>query len=62
MSFSTIVIVIVSVIWVIALYHRYNPKIDIVVSKNRKVILLWYYKYYYDGDIRRTYIKLFEIK
>lgn len=41
---------------------RYEPKLDLVVSKNTYILLLWYNKYDWAGVyVTRTYIKLFEI-
>lgn len=58
--FETLILIMVMV-WGIITYRRYSPKIDIVVSERKYIVLLWYYKYYWNGDYSRTYIKLFEI-
>lgn len=61
MTAADIVLIIILCIWIIAVYNNYSPKIDIVISKNKHTVLLWYNKGYYSGECRRTYIKLFEI-
>lgn len=61
MEVVSILFFIILVIWIIAMYDKYNPKIDTVLSKGKRVVLLWYYKYYGNGDIKRVYTKLFEI-
>lgn len=42
------------------LYARYEPKIDIVISKNKYIILLWYNNTE-DNCVKRKYLKLFVI-
>ena len=61
MEVFEIFILLIVIVWGIITYRRYSPKIDIAVSGRKYIVLLWYYKYYWDGDYRRTYIKLFEI-
>ena len=48
-------------VWIIIMYNRYLPKIDVVISGNKYIVLLWYNKWYWDGQYKRTYIKLFKI-
>jgi hypothetical protein len=44
----------------IIVFVRYEPKFDLVVSYNKKHLLLWYNKY--DGKyVSRTYVKLFTL-
>lgn len=40
---------------------RYNPKLDLVESGRKYILLLWYNKYDWTGDYKRTYIKLFSL-
>lgn len=53
-------IVIILLICAIAVYSIYSPKIDIVLSGNKSIVLLWYYKYE-GGTKSRTYKKLCEL-
>lgn len=39
---------------------RYNPKLDLVESSKYE-LFLWYNKYNWTGDYKRTYIKLFSL-
>lgn len=48
-------------ILIIRTFVRYSPKLDLVVSKNTYILLLWYNKYDWMGNCTRTYIKLFEV-
>ena len=59
-AFSVLLLIVV-IICIIILYDKYSPKIDIFKSKNRYVVLFWYNKWYWSGEYRRTYIKLFEV-
>ena len=61
METSIIFFIVLICILIISLYSRYVPKIDIVLSKNKYIVLLWYNKYYMDGECKRTFKKLFEI-
>lgn len=55
-------IIIALIIGAIIVFIRYEPKLDLVVSKNTYILLLWYNKYDWAGVyVTRTYIKLFEI-
>ena len=45
---------------IIGLLFKYSPKIEIVYSGNKKIVLLWYTKYNMWEDIaERRYIELF---
>lgn len=55
LSFIILCIVVVTV-WV-----NFSPKIDIVISRNKYIVLLWYNKWYWNEECKRTYIKLFEV-
>lgn len=63
MTAFNILLLIVICIWIIIMYNRYLPKIDIVMSRNKYIVLLWYNKWYWNEQYKykRTYIKLFEI-
>ena len=61
MTVSNILLLIILCIWVIVMYNKYFPKIDIVISNNKYIVLLWYNKYYLNGEYKRIYIKLFEV-
>lgn len=56
---------LLSVLYVFALvrsFIRYDPKLDLVKSRNKYILFLWYNKFYASGEFeRRKYIKLFEI-
>lgn len=38
---------------------RYNPKLDLVESGRKYILLFWYNKYYWSGEVKRVYVKLF---
>ena len=48
------------VIVVACIYFNYDPKIDIVLSNNKRRVLLWYNKYD-SGYVSRVYKQLFEL-
>lgn len=46
----------------VRLFIRYDPALDLVKSRNKYILFLWYNKFYASGEFeRRKYIKLFEI-
>ena len=47
-------------IFIILMFNKYNPKIDIVVSRNKHIVLLWYNKWTSLNDGERTFVRLFE--
>lgn len=53
-------IVLVILLLIVGCYFYWYPKIDIVLSNNKRIVLLWY-DIQEDGIIRRNYKKLFEI-
>ena len=61
MTAFNVLLLIVLCIWIIVMYNKYSPKIDIVTSRDRYIILLWYNKWYWNEECKRTYIKLFEV-
>lgn len=58
-------IILISILCAFAIvksFIRYDPKLDVVKSRNKYIVFLWYNKYYTSGEFeRRKYIKLFEI-
>ena len=44
---------------IIVLWIRYNPKLDLVATRDTYTLLLWYNKYDWLDDWVRTYIKIF---
>ena len=56
-----VLFLIVLCIWVTMIYNKYSPRIDIVISRNKYIVLLWYNKWYWNREYKRTYIKLFEV-
>lgn len=62
MQLMSFIIIIALIVGAIIVFNRYEPKLDLVVSKNTYILLLWYNKYDWAGVyVIRTYIKLFEI-
>lgn len=47
-------------IFIILMFNKYNPKIDIVLSRNKRIVLLWYNKWTSLNDGERTFKRLFE--
>lgn len=60
MAFNVLLFTVIC-IWIIVMYNKYSPKIDIVISRNKYIVLLWYNKWYLSGEYERTYIILFEV-
>lgn len=56
MLFVSIIVGLYVAILLISVFIRYHPYIDLVLSYNKYILLLWYNK---DGG--RTYIKLLEL-
>lgn len=56
-----VLFLVILCIWVTMVYNKYSPNIDIVISRNKYIVLLWYNKRYYNGECKRTYMKLFEV-
>ena len=53
-----IIIAIIFIIIVFYTYNKYSPKIDIILSNNKYVIIIWYYIKDNNGNYVRTYNKL----
>ena len=56
-----IIIAIIFIIIVFYTYNKYSPKIDIILSNNMYVIIIWYYIKDNNGNYVRTYKKLLTI-
>ena len=56
-----IIIAIIFIIIVFYTYNKYSPKIDIILSNNKYVIIIWYYIKDNNGNYIRTYKKLLTI-
>ena len=50
-----IIIAIIFIIIVFYTYNKYSPKIDIILSNNKYVIIIWYYVKDNNGNYVRTY-------
>lgn len=61
MKVVNILFFIILILGVADILIEYRPKIDVIISGNKYVVLLWYYKHYRNGNMKRVYIKLFEI-
>ena len=53
-----IILCIISLIVLLYLYNKYYPQIDIILSNNMYVIIIWYYTKDNNGNYVRTYKKL----
>ena len=53
-----IILCIISIIVLLYLYNKYHPQIDIILSNNMYVIIIWYYTKDNNGNYVRTYKKL----
>ena len=56
-----IIIAIIFIIIVFYTYNKYSPKIDIILSNNKYVVIIWYYIKDNNGNYTRTYKKLLTI-
>ena len=56
-----IIIAIIFIIIVFYTYNKYSPKIDIILSNNKYVIIIWYYIKDNNRNYVRTYKKLLTI-
>ena len=53
-----IILCIISLIILLYLYNKYYPQIDIILSNNKYVVIIWYYIKDNNGNYVRTYKKL----
>lgn len=51
----------ISIIILLYLYNKYRPQIDIILSNNKYVIIIWYYIKDNNGNYVRTYKKLLTV-
>ena len=56
-----IILCIISFIVLLYLYNKYHPQIDIILSNNKYVVIIWYYIKDNNGNYVRTYNKLLTI-
>ena len=56
-----IILCIISFIVLLYLYNKYHPQIDIILSNNKYVVIIWYYIKDNNGNYVRTYKKLLTI-
>ena len=56
-----IILCIISFIILLYLYNKYYPQIDIILSNNKYVVIIWYYIKDNNGNYVRTYKKLLTI-
>ena len=56
-----IIIAIIFIIVLLYLYNKYLPQIDIILSNNKYVVIIWYYTKDNNGNYVRTYKKLLTI-
>ena len=56
-----IILCIISLIILLYLYNKYHPKIDIILSNNKYVVIIWYYTKDNNGNYVRTYKKVLTI-
>ena len=55
------IIAIIFLIILLYLYNKYHPQIDIILSNNKYVVIIWYYIKDNNGNYVRTYKKLLTI-
>lgn len=62
MQLLIFMLIIALLVGAVIVFVRYEPKFDLVLSRNNYILLLWYNKYDWTGvKTTRTYIKLFEV-
>lgn len=50
-----IIIAIIFIIIVFYIYNKYSPKIDIILSNNKYIVIIWYNSRDNNGNYVRTY-------
>lgn len=60
MEAPSIMFLILICIFIILMFNKYNPKIDIVLSRDKRIVLLWYNRWTSLNDGKRTFVRLFE--
>ena len=53
------IVIIIGLILIVGGTRKYKPKFELVQSRHKYMLLFWYNKYGWNGDYKRTYIKLF---
>lgn len=62
MQLLVFILIVALLVGATIVFTRYKPQLDLVKSKNKYIMLLWYNKYDWTGVyVTRTYIKLFEV-
>lgn len=62
MEFFIIIVLMVTFVFLVRTFIRYEPKLDLVQSRGKYILFLWYNKFTYMGEYEgRRYIKLFEL-
>lgn len=56
-----IIIVVIFIIIVFYTYNKYSPKIDIILSNGKYVVIMWYNSRDNNGNDVRTYKRLFTV-
>lgn len=56
-----IIITVIFIIILLYLYNKYCPQIDIILSNNKYVVIIWYYTKDNNGNYVRTYKRLLTI-
>lgn len=62
MQLVEFLLIIALIVGAIIVFTRYEPRLDLVKSRNKHILIFWYNKYDWTGAwVTREYIKLFEI-
>ena len=56
-----IIIIVGIIIFLLFIYNKYSPKIDIILSNGNYVVIMWYNGRDNNGNYVRTYKKLLTI-
>lgn len=55
-----VLVVLLFLFYLVWAYIRYGPKLDWIEKEGETLhIILWYNKYYWSGEVKRVYVKLF---
>lgn len=57
MEIAILIIILLVLVAIVAI--RYDPTLDVVMSDNKAIVLLWYNKYGNNKERKRVYKKLF---
>lgn len=62
MQLLVFILIVALIVEAAFVFTRYKPRLDLVKSRNKYIMLFWYNKYdWTEVYIARTYIKLFEV-